>query len=42
MAKRLRHCQLCGGFLYLLGQLGNLQWFRCRDCGMEFSREVGR
>ena len=33
-------CKLCGGLLELLGQLGCLKWFRCRDCGMECSRQV--
>jgi hypothetical protein len=31
-------CRLCGGLLCLLGQLGLLAWFRCRDCGMQFSK----
>jgi len=31
-------CLLCEGPLMLLGDLGGLGWFRCRDCGMEFSR----
>lgn len=33
-------CQLCGGVLVLLGLLGNLAWFRCRQCGMEFSKRL--
>jgi tRNA(Ile2) C34 agmatinyltransferase TiaS len=33
-------CSLCGGQLELLGYLGNLAWFRCRNCGMEFSFEI--
>lgn len=35
-------CSLCGGTLILLGQLGRLAWYRCRACGMEFSRELKR
>lgn len=31
-------CQLCGGLLALLGTLGNLRWFRCTGCGMDFSK----
>lgn len=32
-------CPLCGGLLVLLGKLGRLVWFRCRDCGMEFGKD---
>lgn len=28
-------CTLCGGPLVILGQLGRLMWYRCRDCGMD-------
>ena len=31
-------CGLCGGFLVRLGRLGDLVWFRCRNCGMEHSK----
>jgi hypothetical protein len=34
----MRSCKLCGGGLFLLGQLGCLLWFRCRSCGMEFNK----
>lgn len=34
----MRTCRLCGGLLYLLGVLGKLKWYRCRHCGMEFSK----
>lgn len=34
-------CELCGGPLGLLGQLGRRQHLLCRDCGMQFSCEVG-
>ena len=30
-------CELCGGMLVFLGQLGMREHFRCRDCGMMFS-----
>jgi hypothetical protein len=30
-------CELCGGLLKFLGRLGRLDWFRCEDCGMDFS-----
>jgi hypothetical protein len=33
-------CPVCGGTIYLLGYLGNLAWFRCANCGMEFSFEI--
>lgn len=34
------NCVTCGGGLVPMGQLGNLKWFRCRNCGMEQSRKV--
>lgn len=36
------YCPSCGGVGFWLGQLGILTWFRCRDCGGEFSQENGR
>ncbi len=30
-------CPACGGEGLPLGILGRLAWFRCRDCGTEFS-----
>ena len=30
-------CEICGGRLGLLGVLGNLDWLRCQDCGMEYN-----
>lgn len=30
-------CSFCGGVLCLLGRLGCLVHFRCRDCGMDHS-----
>ncbi len=32
------YCSLCGGPLMLLGKLGYLKHYTCRDCGMQFSR----
>ena len=33
-------CPLCKGKGFRLGQLGNLIWYRCRACGMEFCKKV--
>ncbi len=33
-------CPLCGGEGVSLGGLGNLAWYRCRDCGIEFNRPL--
>jgi len=33
-------CVVCHGDLVFLGGLGNLEWFRCRACGMEQSRKA--
>lgn len=30
-----QRCSWCGGDLVVLGRLGTLWWFRCRDCGAE-------
>jgi hypothetical protein len=30
-------CATCDGEAYLLGLLGGLAWYRCRDCGAERS-----
>lgn len=39
--KRARNpCPACGAHEAVeLGALGNLQWLRCRDCGMEYNRK---
>ena len=38
------HCPACQSTITrensLLGQLGRLLWYRCRYCGMEFSRVI--
>lgn len=34
------NCSICNGILVLLGRLGWLTYFRCRDCGMDFTIEV--
>ncbi len=33
------HCPRCLGLGGFLGQLGRLIWFRCIQCGMDFSQE---
>ena len=37
-ASALPRCPVCPGQGSLLGRLGRLRWFRCRDCGMDFNR----
>jgi len=32
-------CEYCSGEMQKLGRLGNLDWYRCRDCGAESSKE---
>ncbi len=32
-------CRLCRGRCFLLGVLGMLRWYRCRDCGYEYCKE---
>ena len=32
----MKHCPACTGPSVFMGQLGNLAWFRCQNCGMEF------
>ena len=36
------HCQFCNGTLNKLGILGNLEYFRCQNCNMEFSVNLSR
>lgn len=36
------HCPSCGGYGSKLGALGDLQWYRCRDCGVDFNRQTER
>jgi len=31
---------MCNGPLVLLGVLGHLRWFRCRNCGMDQCKKV--
>ena len=40
MKIRYGACQMCGGDLHPLGQLGNLQYYTCRHCGGQFSRKT--
>lgn len=39
-------CPACGAHTYhadsLLGRLGNLEHFRCRQCGAQFSRLINQ
>lgn len=37
---KTKACPACGGDPVALGGLGNLLWFRCRDCGAEFSSKI--
>ena len=30
-------CEICGGGLMWLGNLGSVTWWRCRNCGMDQS-----
>ena len=32
-------CPCCSGPGIVLGSLGYIEWFRCRDCGMEYRDE---
>ena len=34
----MSQCKMCNGQLILLGQLGLLRHFRCRNCGMMSSK----
>lgn len=38
----MTRCALCSGPLALLGELGNLRHYRCRHCGADWTRPVGR
>ncbi len=33
------HCEMCGGPAVSMGFLGDVEWFRCRNCGWENARE---
>jgi len=35
-----KYCKVCSGSLVYLGKLGNLRWYRCEDCGLEWSIEI--
>ena len=32
-------CKICGGDLECLGKLGTLNHYRCRQCGMMYSKK---
>lgn len=35
-----RECPECEGRGVYMGTLGDRKWYRCRDCGVEFSVKV--
>lgn len=35
-------CPVCYGEAGVLGVLGNLRYYLCRDCGMQFSKKIKR
>lgn len=35
-------CDVCGGPLNFMGTLGNVEWYRCRNCGMEIQSQAPR
>jgi hypothetical protein len=37
-----RICRMCGGPLMILGLLGSVRHFRCRNCGMVFAWTIKR
>lgn len=36
----MKICPSCGGPGFVLGDLGQLRWFRCRNCGQQFSSRL--
>ena len=34
-------CPVCDGESFCIGALGDLEWFRCKDCGIEFNISRG-
>lgn len=36
----MKKCPMCKGPRMFLGQLGLMRWFRCRNCGMDFSKRT--
>jgi hypothetical protein len=42
MAKDVIECGVCGGDAHYMGSLGPLDWYRCRNCGMEQNRRSRR
>lgn len=35
-------CPICEAPGFQLGHMGSLRWYRCRNCGMDFSRSSHR
>lgn len=35
-------CPICSGYPEDLGTFGNVRWFKCCDCGVEFSKASGK
>jgi len=33
-------CPCCGGYADILGQLGQVEWMRCQNCGGEFHQAI--
>ncbi len=40
VAPIVKHCPVCGGEGFVLGALWRRFWWRCRDCGIDFSTKV--
>lgn len=38
--ERSGECPWCYGPVYVLGQLGNTIWLRCRNCGADCSEQA--
>lgn len=38
--KNPARCPRCSGSGFLLGSLGCLRWFRCRDCGTVYHSQI--
>jgi tRNA(Arg) A34 adenosine deaminase TadA len=36
----LESCSMCAGLAILMGILGKKAWYRCQNCGIEFSIDL--